>query len=255
VSRIVALVNAFPASPDVTPLRHAHRLRSLLPRSARERLYDWHPNRARRWKRHPGIERVAPAGHAVLTLDDGPDDDATVAVLDAMDAAAARGTFFLVAEQLAAHPEIGREIVRRGHEVGLHGFRHQRHDRIEPEQSRADVLDGFEAVHAALGVRPRWYRPPFGKMSDASMNACSELSLTPVYWSAWGHDWESVSAERIADLACQQLDDGGILLLHDSARYGRRASAIPTAEAIGRVADWARDRGLTLTSLGETAGS
>ena len=57
------------------------------------------------------------------------------------------------------------------------------------------------------------------------MAACSELGLTPVYWSAWGHDWEAVSAQRIADLACSQLDDGGILLLHDSARYGRRASA------------------------------
>ncbi len=191
----------------------------------------------------------------MLTLDDGPDEDATVAVLDAMDAAGARGTFFLVAEQLSAHPEIGREILRRGHEVGLHGFAHHRHDRIEPAASHHDVTRGLEALEDLLGVRPRWYRPPFGKMSDASMRACSELGLTPVYWSAWGHDWESVSAQRIADLACRQLDDGGILLLHDSARYGRRASARPTAEAIARIADWARGRHLTLTSLAEAAGS
>jgi peptidoglycan/xylan/chitin deacetylase (PgdA/CDA1 family) len=226
-----------------------------MPRAARERLYDWHPGRARRWRRHPGIERVAPGGHAVLTLDDGPDEDATPAVLDALDAAGARATFFLVAEQLADHPEIGREILRRGHEVGLHGFGHERHDRIPPERSIADVNAGFEAVRDALGVRPRFYRPPFGKMSDASMNACVALSLLPVYWSAWGHDWEAVSAERIASLACAQLDDGGVLLLHDSSRYGRRASATPTAGAIERIADWGRGRGLTLTSLGEAVAS
>ena len=44
------------------------------------------------------------------------------------------GTFFLVGEQLDAHPEIGREILRRGHEVGLHGFGHHRHDRIDADR-------------------------------------------------------------------------------------------------------------------------
>ena len=237
----------------MTPFRHAHRLRSLIPRPARERLYDWHPNRARRWKRHPGVEHLPPSGRAVLTLDDGPDEDATLAVLDAMDAAGVSGTFFLVAEQLNEHHQIGLEIVRRGHEVGLHGFGHHRHDRIEPAASRADVTRGFASLQEAIGIQPRWYRPPFGKMSDASMGACSELGLTPSYWSAWGHDWESVTSERIADLACKQLDDGGILLLHDSARYGRRASARPTAEAIERIAEWARGRSLALTSLAEAA--
>ena len=77
--------------------------------------------------------------------------------------------------------------------------------------------------------------------------------MTPVYWSAWGHDWEDVSAERIAELACGQLDDGGILLLHDSSRYGRRPTARPTVDAISRIAAWADDSQLTLTSLGEAS--
>jgi peptidoglycan/xylan/chitin deacetylase (PgdA/CDA1 family) len=239
----------------MTALRHAHRLRSLVPRAARERLYEWHPNRARRWKRYPGLERVPAGGHAVLTLDDGPDDDATLAVLDALDGVDAKATFFLVAEQLAGHQDIGREIVRRGHEVGLHGFGHERHDRIDPPRSHDDVIRGFHAVQELIGVRPRWYRPPFGKMSDASMAACSDMALTPVYWSAWGHDWESVTSERIADLACQQLDDGGILLLHDSPRYGRRSTALPTADAITRIGAWAREHGLILRSLDGAVGA
>ncbi len=60
--------------------------------------------------------------------------------------------------------------------------------------------------------------------------ACRELGMTPVYWSAWGLDWEDVEAGRIARVASEQLDDGGILLLHDSARYGRRPTAQPTAK-------------------------
>lgn len=229
-------------------------LRSLVPRSTRQRLYELHPNRARRWRRHPGIERVAPGGHAVLTLDDGPDAAGTPAVLSALDAAGANATFFLVAEQLADHPDLVDEIEGRDHEIGLHGFRHERHDRISHERSRDDVIRGFEALREATGADPRWYRPPFGKMSDASMTTCRELGMTPVYWSAWGHDWEDITGEDIAQRACRQLEDGTVLLLHDSARYGRRPSAAPTAEAIRRIADHARRQGIALTSLGEAYG-
>lgn len=216
-------------------------------------MYEWHPGRARRWRRHVGLQRVEPAACAALTLDDGPDEDATPVVLDALDAARARATFFVLATQLERHPDIAREIVRRGHEIGLHGFRHERHDRISPADSRDDVERGFAAVQEAIGISCRWYRPPYGKMSDASATACRELGMTTVYWSAWGLDWEDVGAERIAQVAAERLDDGGILLLHDSARYARRASALPTARALPMIAERLGGRGISLVSVGDVA--
>jgi peptidoglycan/xylan/chitin deacetylase (PgdA/CDA1 family) len=236
---------------QVTPFRHAHKLRSLVPRAARERLYEWHPTRARRWRRYPGLQGIELDGHAALTFDDGPDDDATPAVLDALDRVGARATFFLLANQLAEHGEIAAEVVRRGHEIGLHGFDHFRHDRSEPERGRDDVIRGFRAIEDSLGVTCRWYRPPYGKMSDGTAEACRSLGLTPVYWSAWGVDWESVTAERIAEVAAEQLGNGGILLLHDSARYGRRPTAGPTAEAIGLIAAETRRSGISLITVGD----
>ena len=235
----------------MTPLRHTHRLRSVIPKAGRQLLYDWHPSRARRWRRHAGVERVDPNGQAVVTLDDGPDEDATPAVLDALDQISAHATFFVLASQLRDHAEIAREVVRRGHEIGLHGYDHDRHDRISSTQSRLDVVRGYGEVAEHVGVRCRWYRPPYGRMSTASAHACQELGMTPVYWSAWGHDWESISAQRIAAIASAQLDDGAILLLHDSARHARRPSARPTAEAILLIASLAAERQIELVSIGE----
>jgi peptidoglycan/xylan/chitin deacetylase (PgdA/CDA1 family) len=189
----------------------------------------------------------------VLTLDDGPDEDATPVVLDALEATRSRATFFVLASQLERHAELAREIIRRGHEIGLHGYQHDRHDRISDEDSRHDLIRGFAAVQDATGVSCRWYRPPYGKMSPASAAACRELGMTPVYWSAWGLDWEEVGAERIAQVASAQLDDGGILLLHDSARYGRRSSAVPTARAIPVIAARLQARGLSFVSMGEAS--
>lgn len=236
-------------------LRNRHRLRGLLPRRVRELGYALGRGRRRRWDARPGVERVPATGQLVLTLDDGPDPDATPAVLDALARSGAQATFFVLGEQALEHPELARRIVAEGHEVGLHGSRHFRHDHVAGPESREDIERGFEQIESVTGVRPRWYRPPYGKLSDSGVNACDELGLTTVYWSAWGLDWERASAQQIAAAAARELSDGAIVLLHDSARYARRPSAQPTADAIPLIAASATDRGLRLVTLGHALGS
>ena len=67
-------------------------------------------------------------------------------------------------------------------------------------------------------------------------------------------DWEPLRPDRIAELSARDLDDGAILLLHDSARYAPRPSARPTAEALPAILEAARECGLRLAGLeGEPA--
>lgn len=229
----------------------AQRVRALIPQRARERLYGWHPGRGRRWRRCPGIERLQSRGHAAITFDDGPDPDATPAVLDALDGVAVRATFFLLGDQVQRHAALAREIQLRGHEVALHGQQHQRLDRLAAAEVREDIVRGFAAVQDATGVSAAHYRAPFGRMTAAAAEACRDLGMVPVYWSAWGIDWEDLPAERIATVAAADLQSGAILLLHDSARYGRRRSARATAAAVPLIAARAAARGITLSSLAQ----
>jgi peptidoglycan-N-acetylglucosamine deacetylase len=208
-----------------------------------------------RWRAMPALERVDEAGGAAaLTFDDGPDPDATPAVLEALEEAGVRATFFMVGEQVMANIELARAVPAGGHEVALHGFEHRPHEELTPQQARDDLARGLGAVEAATGARPRLYRPPYGLFSEASYEACRELELEPVYWSAWGLDHEPLPAERIADLVCRDLVPGLIVVLHDSPRYAYRESARPTAEAIPEIASEARRRGVGLAPLGELVG-
>jgi peptidoglycan/xylan/chitin deacetylase (PgdA/CDA1 family) len=231
-------------------LQNAHGLRGALPVGVRCLLYEWHPTRGRRWRRLPGLERVPP-GCAVVTLDDGPDPDATPEILDQLDRCGVRATFFMLGEQVVRHAALAREVAERGHDVALHGSRHLRHDRIAADEVGADIALGLRQVEEAVGVRPRWFRPAYGKASPATADACAEHGLRLVYWSTWGLDWERLPAERIARRVCRELDDGAVVLLHDSARYARRPSAVETAGAIPIIADTARRRGLSLIPLTE----
>ena len=206
---------------------------------------------AERWSRMPGLERV-PRG-AALTFDDGPDADGTPAVLDALDAAGVRATFFLVGEQLMRHHAVAREAAARGHELALHGFEHVEHDALRPQAARDDLARGLGAFEAATGRRPRFFRPPYGRFSEASYDACRHLGLEPVYWSSWGMDWEPLPAERVAELVVRDLGEGAIVLLHDSTRYGHRADTGPTAAAVAAIAAGAEEVGVALAPLGELA--
>jgi peptidoglycan-N-acetylglucosamine deacetylase len=208
---------------------------------------------AESWRELPGLERV-PGGIA-LTFDDGPDPDSTPAVLDALDAAGVRATFFVLGEQLMSHHAIARDALQRGHELGLHGFGHERHADMPGRSAADDMARGVGTFEAAVGRRPRFYRPPYGRFNDASHGACADLGLEPVYWSAWGFDWEALGPERIADLVARDLAEGAIVLLHDSPRYAPRDSALPTAEAIPLIVERAAAAGVSLGPLGELAPS
>jgi peptidoglycan-N-acetylglucosamine deacetylase len=210
--------------------------------------YREHLETLEAWRRLPGLERLEPdEGRWALTFDDGPDPDATPAVLEMLDAAGARATFFLVGEQLLRHHELGTEVARRGHSVGLHGFRHEAHDRVP--DVRDDLQRGLDAVESATGTRPAIFRPPYGRPSESTAAACGELGLDLVYWSGWGMDWEPIPADRIADLVIRDLTDGAVVVLHDSARYAYRDSARPTAEALPAILEAARERGLAPATL------
>jgi peptidoglycan/xylan/chitin deacetylase (PgdA/CDA1 family) len=205
---------------------------------------------AQRWRYMPGLERVERG--VCLTFDDGPDPEGAPLVLDALDAADIHATFFVVGEQLMRHHALAREALARGHELGLHGFEHSRHEEMPGRSARDDVARAIGTFEAAVGQKPCWFRPPYGRFTEESYTACADLGLQPVYWSAWGLDWEPLSAGRIAELVRRDLSDGAIVLLHDSARYASRASVAPTAEAVGLIAAAAAEAGLsfgTLTAL------
>jgi peptidoglycan-N-acetylglucosamine deacetylase len=204
-----------------------------------------------RWQRFPARERADGAPGVVLTFDDGPDRDATPTVLDALDAAGARATFFLVGEQVEANPALAREIAQRGHDLQLHGYGHVAHELLSPDEARHDLERGARALQDATGLDARFYRPPYGRFSLGSYDACRALGLEAVYWSAWGTDWETISPQRIADLVIPDLSAGAVVLLHDSRRYGHRPSAQPTAEALPLIAARVAELGLPFLTLAE----
>jgi peptidoglycan-N-acetylglucosamine deacetylase len=224
-------------------------VRRAIPWPVRRRLYDMHRLRRRRWRQAPGIQQVPGEGIAALTFDDGPEEQDTQAVLDALADAGTPATFFVLGKHVLEQPALVREIQDRGHELALHGMSHRRHDRLDEAEAEEELRSGMAAIEEVSGKHPRWYRPPFGRTSPLLASICDRLGLTLVYWSAWGHDWEPVSSSHVTDTVLRDLGPGGIVLLHDSARYGQRSDVGATVASIPAIAEAARTNGLSLVTL------
>jgi peptidoglycan-N-acetylglucosamine deacetylase len=172
------------------------------------------------WLRAAALPRLAGLGrhnHIALTFDDGPDPSSTPAVLDALDNFGWSATFFMTGQMVQRWPAVARAVANRGHEIGVHGYAHRSHAVRLPAAVAGDIARAVAIIEDTTGIRPLWFRPPYGFLSPATLVAARRHGLRLVLWSASGRDWlaeangKTVGAEIEASLR-----PGATLLLHDS---------------------------------------
>jgi len=157
-----------------------------------------------------------------LTFDDGPDPESTRAILDQLDEAGAKATFFVIGRKADAHPEVVREIVERGHAIGVHGYTHDRLFTFRsPWRVRKDIQRAVDRVQEITGVKPWLFRAPIGHISPSIGKVIRQMELQAIGWSARGLDgWPATKPEDTARRVIRSLKDGAIILMHDASERG-----------------------------------
>lgn len=197
-----------------------------------------------RWQGPAGRRRVA------LTFDDGPDPVATPAVLDRLDALGLRATFFPLGSLAEREPDLVAEVVRRGHQVGVHGYHHRHHLARSPAWTWADLGRADRAMQAA-GVCPTWYRPSYGQATGATLVAARLRGWRTVLWSAWGREWTTEDPAEVAGRIAGRLRPGAVVLLHDNDAFGTAGMWRVGLAALDEVARELEERQLEAVTLDE----
>jgi peptidoglycan-N-acetylglucosamine deacetylase len=173
---------------------------SLLSRAKRARTS---PDRGRIW----------------LTFDDGPDPDWTHRILDLLAAAGCHAIFFMVGSEARRYPAVVRRIVREGHAVGNHTWSHRHPWMISRAAAQREVRDGAAAIADAAGVKPRLFRPPFGRLRSCMLDEAEQAGERLMLWNISARDWGVFG--RRAEAIGARLDHarpGDIVLMHDARR-------------------------------------
>ena len=153
-----------------------------------------------------------------LTFDDGPNEEITTQILDQLDLHNAKATFFCIGEKVAAHPNLVAEILRRGHSVENHSYRHNMLFAFGgPSALANDIVKAQKAIEEAThGTAPRFFRAPFGFRSPFLGGVLRRLGLHHVAWTRRGYDTTSRNPDTVLRRLSRNLATGDILLLHDN---------------------------------------
>jgi polysaccharide deacetylase family protein (PEP-CTERM system associated) len=110
-------------------------------------LEDWH----QLFHRRLTGEEIRPTATVVRS---------THRLLDVLDEAGVRATFFVLGNVAEAYPELVLEVARRGHEVGSHTHSHELIFNLEPAAFRADVERSLAGLQDLTGQPVLGFRAP-----------------------------------------------------------------------------------------------
>lgn len=112
-------------------------------------------------------------------------------LLDELDVLRLRATFFVEAINCELYPDALRELDARGHEVAMHGWRHERWEALDGH-SEAQLIARGTAAFAQLGLRPRGFRPPGGALTGRSADLLARHGFT---WCSPEAGWTGSTGE------------------------------------------------------------
>jgi peptidoglycan/xylan/chitin deacetylase (PgdA/CDA1 family) len=180
-------------------------------------------------------------GQIALTFDDGPNDAATLQLLEVLARHEVRATFFAMGSFARLRPEIVRAVAAAGHLLGNHTMSHPRLSMEPTARVRQELMNCSAVLEDIAGVAVRYFRPPFGARRPVVLRIARELGLTPVLWNVTGYDWNPIGVDGIL----AKLDAGiarnrgrgraSNLLLHDGGHRGMGAARMDTVRAVDRL--------------------
>ncbi|MGZ3304443.1 MAG: polysaccharide deacetylase family protein, partial [Asticcacaulis sp.] len=189
------------------------------------------------------VRRTTTPGKTVaLTFDDGPDARWTPEILKILKAHNAPATFFVIGEKAIGHPELLRQMVREGNELGNHSYTHPDMSKVPEWEIRFELNSTQRVVEAYTGRSMRLVRPPYFGDAEPTDDAeltpaliAQRLGYTNVGLHVDSEDWQKPGVQAIVDnvvkgvhAGTDSLDTpachydvnncrpGQIILMHDS---------------------------------------
>jgi peptidoglycan/xylan/chitin deacetylase (PgdA/CDA1 family) len=187
-----------------------------------------------------------------LTFDDGPDPLITPRILDALQSAGARATFFVIGRHLAKHREIGLRALRDGHELGNHSWMHSYFQNFYGNaQQRADMERSTRLIQELSGSDAQpLYRPPVGLKSPALARVAHARKLKVIAWSLHSRDTFARDAAATAAGVLARIAPGDIVLMHDGHERDGQHRDVAVA-ALPAILRGLQERGLRCVTVSE----
>jgi len=165
-----------------------------------------------------------------LTFDDGPEAPYTQKMLDVLKKHNVKATFYMLGGNAKAYPQLVKEVIQDGHDIGNHTWSHSMMKNKSVEAMKKDI-QSVDTVLRNLGYQKEiTFRAPHGVTSPNLKIALSQLNKRMVLFTFLAQDWTKISAQNIYDNVMKQMKPGLIIVLHDGGK--RRDNTVKATEML-----------------------
>lgn len=154
----------------------------------------------------------------------------------------ARVTFFPTGRWAAMEPELVQALVRAGHELGNHGWRHDHPKALGDEALRDHIVRNQRFLRDLTGVETRLYAPPYGEVDARIARIAAEEGHWTIMWTIDTVDWQRPDPDVIVRRIVPRAQPGAIVLMHPTE---------PTLAALPTVLDMLTQAGWRVVPVGE----
>ncbi|GAA2618028.1 hypothetical protein GCM10010399_56400 [Dactylosporangium fulvum] len=170
-----------------------------------------------------GILRTTGTAAVALTFDDGPGPE-TPKLLAMLRQHGIKATFCLVGVEVQAYPQYVQEIVKDGHTLCNHTWKHDTGlGKKSADTIRADLQRTNDEIHKAVPNAPiKYFRHPGGNFTPAAVQVAEELGMASLGWTVDPWDWNvkkwsgARMTEHIVSTVRNNTRPGSIVLSHDA---------------------------------------
>lgn len=157
---------------------------------------------------------------ACISFDDGPTPEYTPRILEALATAGVTATFNIMGHNAVQHPDLLREVVAAGHEIGNHTWDHQDLTSLTAAQTRDELVRCRDEVSAIIDAPFTSFRPPRGEITGYALRVAAELGYDTYIWSVTRGPGDKKQVSEIGDYMGQTVVAGDVLGLHDGIGRG-----------------------------------
>lgn len=178
-----------------------------------------------------------------ITCDDGPKDTPSTLALNAFRKVGARVTYFIVGKQLDKYGYVLQRQHDQNHQIGTHSFHHWGGGSFKKDAGRLKELDlCAEQTNALIGESATLFRAPGGTYPSWQKTG---MPMPIIQWSLDTYDYTGKAPKKIFYSVRNNVQDGDILLCHDTGKY--------LNEAVPIFGEWLTEQGYMMVTVDELA--
>ena len=159
-----------------------------------------------------------------LTFDDGPNTVTTVQVLNKLEEYGVTASFFLVGTNITDET---KDIVKRAYDIGCeidsHSKTHSYMNQMTADEIKEEISYVDDKLMEIIGKPAPFFRPPYIAVNDTMYQNIDK----PFICGFGCDDWDpKVTIDERTERTLEQVQDGAIILLHDSYNNFQTVAAL-----------------------------